>query len=749
MEACHLKVDKGSKDKKSLHKKSAKFGKGKDEMNFVKDKHNNKNKSNKANICKESKPPTTYAVPPRCEEGLSLNSTENDDSDQEAPLGNYKIPKTKSDSNTTLPAMGSDIAENSQEIKRQQSIETSTDDQVVDVVTENIEASTSVASLSEGHVENSTAEISRNTIEKIVQELEKEVKTEQVGGSGLSLIQEYDEETQSSDSSDSESNSSSSSEADEVTSKEDVNKSLFCSSIVTVEDEAASNENSNNLPLCKTKDTLEDDNVKKEDFATEKPVVIDSFTKKRKSRWDVPPSENLISDDTHQSSTIETIKNEINVYETPVLDHVKNSLKDDQIVKVTKSEKKPFAADYTITKIKKTEEKSCSQNTDHSSRKDKRKPSSEKEAKNSKSLVCETGKPNNWSNYPGQRYKYQYGSIPQYDVTTKLLKKLPRKNIFDSHCRLDLLFNKLNHPDKISQGYLDYQLQSFSELQVQFSSEIPKSFEGCITNFCDPKLWNVIGTPVLLNSLEKEPGIYYTLGCHPHHAEKLLAKNCMNALERLLKWGKGGRCVALGECGLDLSANKTNWSNTKLEVQKKAFKFQLELAMKLDLPLVLHIRDAEQHAIDVMKKAGVPADYPMHRHCFNDTWQACQEWIKIFPRSYIGLTNLVTYNSARHVHEIASLIPLDRLILETGAPYFPPRLNFPGEVSNVPARMSRHGDVSHVFPVEVSHPGHVIHAAAQVAQLRDISLDTVLAANRKNVSKLYKIKEKKIPKSIE
>merc|ERR550519_3024955 len=198
MEACHLKLTRVPRTKNLCIKKSAKFGKGKDELNLGKDKHNNKIKSNKANVCKESKPPTTYAVPPRCEEGLSLNSTENDDSDQEAPLGNYKIPKTKPDSNTTLSAMGSDIAENSQEIKTQQSIETSTDDEVVDVVTENIEASTSVA------------EISRNTIEKIVQELEKEVKTEQVEGSGLSLIQEYDDKTQSSDSSDSESNSSSS-----------------------------------------------------------------------------------------------------------------------------------------------------------------------------------------------------------------------------------------------------------------------------------------------------------------------------------------------------------------------------------------------------------------------------------------------------------------------------------------------------------------------------------------------------------
>ena len=72
------------------------------------------------------------------------------------------------------------------------------------------------------------------------------------------------------------------------------------------------------------------------------------------------------------------------------------------------------------------------------------------------------------------------------------------------------------------------------------------------------------------------------------------------------------------------------------------------------------------------------------------------------------------------------MISLDRLILETNAPYFPPRL-----ISN--------------FPPEVSHPGHVVHAAAQVAQLRDISLDTVLAANRKNVARLYKIKRKKMP----
>ena len=95
----------------------------------------------------------------------------------------------------------------------------------------------------------------------------------------------------------------------------------------------------------------------------------------------------------------------------------------------------------------------------------------------------------------------------------------------------------------------------------------------------------------------------------------------------------------------------------------------------------------------------------------------------LFPGSKIGLTGVVTYEDAKDVHDVAQRIPLDRLLLETDAPYF------------LPAMLARSGEYSFKF----SQPGQVIHVAAQIATLRNVSLEEVLEANRKNIEEVYGI----------
>ena len=291
---------------------------------------------------------------------------------------------------------------------------------------------------------------------------------------------------------------------------------------------------------------------------------------------------------------------------------------------------------------------------------------------------------------------------------------LPTKNIFDSHCHIDFILDrKLKNPS----------IRTYSRLVEKFPAMQHEKLEGFITNYCDPSTWPELGTapPAMLTSAWVTNGlsVHYTVGCHPHFAEQLLRKGAMEALERLLVEGRGRGCVAVGECGLDCSRK----NGADMDVQIEAFKLQVKLAMKLDLPLVLHIRDAEEEGIAVLESCGLPGTWPVHRHCWNDSWVRCQTWLDLFPGSVVGFTGLITYSQADQAREVARLLPLDRLVLETDAPYFRPQY-------------------SGLLPpdsLRFAHPVQVVSVAAAIAGIKGVSLESVLARCRENVSRVYSI----------
>ena len=104
--------------------------------------------------------------------------------------------------------------------------------------------------------------------------------------------------------------------------------------------------------------------------------------------------------------------------------------------------------------------------------------------------------------------------------------------------------------------------------------------------------------------------VFLAIGCHPKFADRLGSLQ-LQKLELLAREKKGG-FVAIGECGLDLSQN----NKVSLNVQKRAFSDQVSLALRLNLPLVLHIRKAEKEGRQLLQELGVPPSWPMHRHCF-------------------------------------------------------------------------------------------------------------------------------------
>src|SRR5271170_545014 len=146
-------------------------------------------------------------------------------------------------------------------------------------------------------------------------------------------------------------------------------------------------------------------------------------------------------------------------------------------------------------------------------------------------------------------------------------------------------------------------------------------------------------------------GVFAALGIHPHHAAEV-GDGFVQKLRQLLQSSE--KVVAVGECGLDYHGNSAPEA-----VQKKVFLDQVELAQSLNLPLILHVRDAHQDTLNIMKHF---TDMRFVVHCFSGTPQECQHWIQL--GAYVGFTGILTYKNALDVREACKLVPENRLLVE-------------------------------------------------------------------------------------
>ncbi|XP_054709760.1 putative deoxyribonuclease TATDN2 [Uloborus diversus] len=284
--------------------------------------------------------------------------------------------------------------------------------------------------------------------------------------------------------------------------------------------------------------------------------------------------------------------------------------------------------------------------------------------------------------------------LPHYQPWTLLTHKSDI-GFIDTHCHLDFLFQRQDYEGT----YADY--------RKSHSDTFPESYEGCVAIFCNPYTFP---KKSMWGKYLEEDGVWAAFGCHPHNA------NVYDAifegyLQEALKHPK---VVALGEIGVDYS----NRNNCTKEKQHEVFRRQLKIAKKISLPLVIHCREANEDCMEILKEV-VPEDYHIHLHCFTDTWTWAEKWLDTFPNLFIGITNVVTFQSAECVHEVVKNIPLNRLLLETDAPYF------------IPKAVSK--------KVKWSHPGLALHVAAQIAALRGIPLNDVLKSVRRNTERMYGI----------
>ena len=198
--------------------------------------------------------------------------------------------------------------------------------------------------------------------------------------------------------------------------------------------------------------------------------------------------------------------------------------------------------------------------------------------------------------------------------------------------------------------------------------------------------------------------IYGAVGSHPDAADEV-NEAVLEEYRMLCK--QNPRIKAIGEIGLDY-----HYEDIPREIQKCAFRLQMELARELALPVIVHERDAHEDGMKIVE------EFPEVRgvfHCYSGSaemakWLVARGW-------YIGFTGVLTFKNARKALEVASSIPLDRIVLETDCPYMSPE----------PFRGRR------------NDPGKLYRMAEKLAELRGLSVEEIHRITMENGKKLYKI----------
>ena len=156
------------------------------------------------------------------------------------------------------------------------------------------------------------------------------------------------------------------------------------------------------------------------------------------------------------------------------------------------------------------------------------------------------------------------------------------------------------------------------------------------------------------------PRVRIAVGCHPHNA-KFYDNGLEADLRRMLK---DPRVAALGEIGLDY-----HYHFSPRDDQREAFRRQLRLATEAGLPVALHLREAHDEALAIMRDEGFPEAGTL-LHCLNLDWATMEPWVE--EGCYVALGGALTFKNADDTREAAARVPVNRLLTETDAPYMTP-----------------------------------------------------------------------------
>ncbi len=198
--------------------------------------------------------------------------------------------------------------------------------------------------------------------------------------------------------------------------------------------------------------------------------------------------------------------------------------------------------------------------------------------------------------------------------------------------------------------------------------------------------------------------VWCSVGIHPHEADSEPAVTT----ERLVELARHPKTVAIGETGLDYF-----YEHSPREAQQTSFRAHIAASRETGLPLIVHTRDADDDTVGILQDEYAKGPFTGVIHCFSTSRELAEKSIDI--GLYISLSGIVTFKKADDLRETVKALPLEKLLVETDAPYLAP----------VPNRGKR------------NEPAYVVHTAAAVADLKGLSPDALAAATTENFFTLF------------
>lgn len=254
----------------------------------------------------------------------------------------------------------------------------------------------------------------------------------------------------------------------------------------------------------------------------------------------------------------------------------------------------------------------------------------------------------------------------------------------------------LNRHFPIFDSHSHYDDERFDGVRDELLNEIHQNGVcGIVTCGCDEK-----SSQSALKLAEQYDFVYAAVGIHPESI------NSGTTVEQIKALTNHKKCVAIGEIGLDYY-----WQTNTREEQIEIFEKQILLARELDLPIIVHDRDAHADTLEILKKhkpKGVV-------HCFSGSVEMAKEIIKL--GLYVGVGGVITFKNAKKLPDVVKIIPDDLLLVETDCPYLAPE----------PHRG------------KLCHSGMIKYTAQKIAEIRNTDTERILNITAQNAKRLFNI----------